>query len=138
MSNVFTIHLDNLTEWVKAQGNTSSSEVIQSAIATAMAQDTLPAIPVEQKKAGVRLDTEARQWLQAQVKQWGLDAEAEAGRACLAAQAIGRLVSLAELYKQDEIENSTLTQALWSALGYTPTNGSPAGTASSQVDKGDP
>ena len=138
MSNVFTIHLDNLTEWVEAQGNTSSSEVIQSAIANAMTQGPLPAIPVEQKKAGVRLDNEVRQWLQAQVKHWGLEAEAEAGRACLAAQAMGRLVSLAELYKQGEIENSTLTQALWSALGYTPTNGNSAGPASSQVGKGDP
>jgi hypothetical protein len=133
---VFRFNLNSLTGWLEAQ-DASDSEVIQAAIADAMEQGGLPAVPVEEQKAGVRLHTDARQWLQSQANEHGLEAEADAVRACLAQVVVDDLLAKIEHYKSDQASTADVEAALWLALGYTPTKGG-AGTASSQADKGDP
>lgn len=136
MTHVFKIHLDNLTPCVLAKG--TSSEVIQGAIAKAMSTDRLPAVPVDARAASVRLGDDKRQWLQKQVAQHNLGAEAEAARACIAAQTVTEVVHLVQQYKTDEASIDDVAHSLWLAMGYAPTSHSPAGTASSRADKGDP
>ena len=136
MTHVFKIHLDNLTPCVLAKD--ASSEVIQGAIAEAMSTDRLPALPVDARAASVRLGDDKRQWLQKQVAQHNLDAEAEAARACIAAQTVREVVDLVEQYKSDKASIDDVAHSLWLAMGYAPTSDSPAGTASSRADKGDP
>jgi len=136
MAHVFKIHLDNLTPSVLAED--TPSKVIQGAIDEAMSSERLPALPVKARSASVRLDENKRQWLQAQVAKHNLGAEAEAARVCIAAQTVEELVDLVEHYKSNKASIDDVAQSLWLAMGYAPISHSPAGTASSRADKGDP
>jgi hypothetical protein len=129
--SVFNLHLNNLTPFVMAhpEPSTFARETIEE---SADKGAPLPK-PLSGKKLPVRLDPQAKQWLEETGESFGT--MAEVGRACIAMEAAQHLLETIERYKLGQANSEAVEQAVWAALGYTPTS---PGTASSRADKGDP
>ncbi len=129
--SVFNLHLSNLTPFVMAHPEPSSfaRETIE---ASAVRGRSLPK-PLSGKKLPVRLDPQTKQWLEETGERFGT--MADVGRACIAVEAAQHVLETIERYKVGQATWQAVEEAVWAALGYTPTS---PGTASSRTDKADP